>query len=691
MPSSDDQSLASLLTAEQRRDLKTLIKTAMQQMRTSIVRAFESEAADTNRQPHQTPVNPKQDASEKNEPISKATDTTDHSNLSTSELYKLQSAALAFFDTWRDKVVHRVNEVLASESQSSKPKDLSHAEEVANAAAKEETTLSASDKAAMDALSAIYRPIPTPLSRLNYGERLTSLNAILLLLLSLESYTAHSRTLLLRLSSSLQIPVSRLTKMEKDVAVGLLTAASHMDASSSTTAAQQANATARKWKVGLASVAGAALIGITGGLAAPLVAAGVGGLMGGLGLGATAAAGYLGTLAGSGVLVGSLFGAYGGRMTGKMMDEYAREVEDFGFLPLAQDDPHMHPVEYARQKRAEHGHEAEKEKEKDRRRLRVTIGISGWLTRKSEVVTPWHVLGDGGEAFALRWELEALLNLGHAIQGAVQSYAWSYIKVELLKRTVLAGLMAATWPLSFLKFSKVLDNPFSIAKARADKAGAILADALINKAQGERPVSLVGYSLGGRVIYACLKTLAERKAFGLVDSVVVMGAPMPSDAQDWRVMRTVVMGRLVNVYSEKDYILGFLYRTSSIQFGVAGLQAVEGVHGVENVDVSESVTGHLRYQYMVGQLLQGVGWADLDKGSIEKEKHALKRLKEEEERLEQVAKTKEAQKSEKEEKEMQAEEDVRTLEENLGQRMKLEGTTQSGLQGVGSHETRGQQ
>lgn len=56
---------------------------------------------------------------------------------------------------------------------------------------------------------------------------------------------------------------------------------------------------ARWWKVGLASVASATVIGVTGGLAA-----GVGSAMGGLGLGATAAAGHLGALVGSTVLVG---------------------------------------------------------------------------------------------------------------------------------------------------------------------------------------------------------------------------------------------------------------------------------------------------------------------------------------------------------------------------------------------------
>ena len=71
-------------------------------------------------------------------------------------------------------------------------------------------------------------------------------------------------------------------------------------------------------------------------------------------------------------------------------------------------------------------------------------------------------MSPGGKSFALRWELKALHNLGRAIQGAVQSYAWSY----------------ATWPISFLMYvNNVLKNPVSIVKARADNAGLILAHA----------------------------------------------------------------------------------------------------------------------------------------------------------------------------------------------------------------------
>ena len=199
------------------------------------------------------------------------------------------------------------------------------------------------------------------------------------------------------------------------------------------------------------------------------------------------------------------------------------------------------------------------------------------------------------------------------------------------------------WPLGLLKVSRCVDNPFSVAKARAEKAGEVLADALINKAQGERPVTLIGYSLGARVIYTCLMSLAKRRAFGLVESVVFIGAPTPSDTSDWRVMRSVVAGRIINVFSENDYVLGFLYRTSSIQFGVAGLQKVEGLPGVENIDVSDTVNGHLRYRYLVGSILKKTGFEDIELDEVEKEEEAL-RVMEEEERKSSLLRQKEEKK-----------------------------------------------
>lgn len=637
-----DQSLAALLNTEQRGELTILIANTIESMRNDIVKTFEvqdapksaeamrkeldtteleskSEALDLEGQP-QSPI----ELSPEDEANTKRLRERRKAELSAPKVQELKTACLVYFDDWRDSVVLRVGEVLNSQSHAKESKDRIHAQKVAKQGAEQTDVPDGT-------LESIYAPEQTSLAWLAHGERSTIMNAMLLLLLSLESYKAQSRILLLHLASSLHISSNELTKMEMDVAHGLLTAAEHMSGDASTAAASKANESSRKWKVGLASVAGAALIGVTGGLAAPLVAAGVGGLMGGIGLGATAAAGYLGALAGSGVLVGGLFGAYGGRMTGRMMDAYAKEVQDFAFVPVRGTvEKHRFGHGRAEEKRAEEG-------EKERRRLRVTIGVTGWLTEETGVVSPWRVLGEGGEAFALRWELQALMALGNALQNFVTTAAWGYIKKEIIKRTVLAGLWSALMlPLAMLKISKLVDNPFSVAKSRADKAGEVLADALILKAQGERPVSLVGYSLGGRVIYSCLLALAERKAFGLIDSVIVMGAPMPSDAAEWRTLRSVVSGRFVNVFSENDYILAFLYRTSSVQLGIAGLQTVEGVHGVESLNVSDMVNGHLKYQHMVGPILSKIGWADIDESELGRQEAILQQLAEAEKRKEKV-------------------------------------------------------
>jgi len=297
-------------------------------------------------------------------------------------------------------------------------------------------------------------------------------------------------------------------------------------------------------------------------------------------------------------------------MTSKMMDAYAKEVDDFAFLPL---------------KGSKH-----RDQKPEDRKLRVTIGISGWLTQKEDIITPWRALGPQSEVFALRWELEALTKLGSSLESVVKSAAWRVAKKEIIARTIFASLMDALWPIALLKVSKVVDNPFSVAKNRADKAGLVLADALINKAQGERPVTLIGYSLGARLIYSCLMSLAERRAFGLVESAVLIGTPAPSDAAAWRAMRSVVAGRLVNVYSENDYILAFLYRTSSIQYGVAGLQETQDVKGIENVNVSAMVSGHLRYQYLVGSILEKIGFEDIDVAEVSREEETLALLEEEE-------------------------------------------------------------
>ncbi|KAI4262219.1 MAG: hypothetical protein L6R42_002596 [Xanthoria sp. 1 TBL-2021] len=668
----EEKSLTTILNIDQRGDLTLLIASIMASMRKTVERNFDANVALSS-----SPSKPT--ASEDEKILNKDTDpaTADvnkldeekklkeqrQKELAAPKMKELKEEALKFIDQWRSNVIERIGSIVNSKEEASSQLESAPAKAPTSNATQDKKVnpIATKPEATDTALKEIFPPIDTPLSSLEEPTRILILHSTLLLLLSLEHYIAPSRVLLLYLTSSLHLPLSVLTDDEEKIAKGLLEAAKHMSGESETQKKAEENKHSRKWKVGIASVAGAAVIGLTGGLAAPLVAAGVGSVMGGLGLGATAAAGYLGAVAGSTVIVGGLFGAYGGKMTGEMMDAYAKEVSDFAFLPVKEK---PNPLSSTNKDSSSHSKNEKEIKDPasdsskplspssataiddaSSRRLRVTIGISGWLTEAADVTTPWHVLGSNAEVFALRYELEALMNLGNSMQAMISSAAWGYAKSEMIKHTIFAELTAALWPLALLKISRLVDNPFSIAKNRSDKAGELLADALINKAQGERPVTLIGYSLGARVIYSCLMSLAKRKAFGLVESAVLIGAPCPSSTGDWRVMRTVVASRLVNVYSENDYILGFLYRTSSIQYGVAGLQKIEGLPDVMNVDVSETVSGHLRYRYLVGSILKTIGFEDVDLKAVEAEAEKLKKMDEEDEERSYADKAKEQGKS----------------------------------------------
>lgn len=544
--------------------------------------------------------------------------------ISKPENVELKKAALNHFDDWRDRVMQRVGE--AVNQKDAGEEEMAHLSQQPRPMSKQGSDTKPSKGDSQDILQRIFPPLQSPLRALDQARRVLIMHSVLLLLLGLEAYPAESRVLMLRLASALGLSMELLAQDEISVAKGLLEVAKeHMNADEETKKKVDENSTARKWKVGIGAVAGAVLIGVTGGLAAPLLAAGVGSVMGGLGLGATATAGYLGALAGSAPLVGVLFGAYGGRMSGKIVDEYAKEVEDFAFMPVNK--PSL-------MQRGKHD-------DKNARHLRVAIAISGWLVEADEVVLPWKVIsGRSTEAFALRWELEALLRLGCALNTYIKSYAFGYLKKEIISRTIFATLASAlALPYGLSKASRVIDNPFSVAVSRSEKAGRVLADALINKVQGERPVTLIGYSLGARVIYSCLNELADRKAFGLVESVCLMGAPVPSDPINWRRIRSVVAGRLINVYSTNDFLLAFLYRTNSLQYGVAGLQAIQDVQGIENVDVSDLIDGHTRYRFLVGSILQELQLEDIDAEAVEEQ---LKKLKREDKKVKEERARKEA-------------------------------------------------
>lgn len=117
------------------------------------------------------------------------------------------------------------------------------------------------------------------------------------------------------------------------------------------------------------------------------------------------------------------------------------------------------------------------------------------------------------------------------------------------------GLMAALQlPVVLTKLAYLIDNPWTVSLDRANSAGLILADSLIDRNLGTRPITFVGYSLGSRVIFSCLKELARKGAYGLVQNVYLFGSPIVANKDDYMRVRSVVAGRFVNGYATNDWI-----------------------------------------------------------------------------------------------------------------------------------------
>ncbi|PFH54189.1 hypothetical protein AMATHDRAFT_72709 [Amanita thiersii Skay4041] len=297
------------------------------------------------------------------------------------------------------------------------------------------------------------------------------------------------------------------------------------------TAEEHANnsKTLRTVGMGLGALAGGILIGVTGGLAAPLVGAGVATAVGWLGVGGTTVGLLASGLASSTVVCGTLFGAYGAHSMASMIERHTREVKDLSVIPAHSTD--------------------------GRENLGVVLCVGGWPNRRESIAETWVHLKQN-DTFVLQWEVEALIELSNALRTLVQSHAMQYVKAQILKRTILASLMASLTPLAW-------------------------------------PVTLVGFSLGALVITEALKRLSlmnAKETMHLIQDVYLFGNPASADRRTWTAIRRLVGGRLVNGYSDNDYILAILSRISNADWNVAGLQCIDVV-GIENMRF-EQIEGH---------------------------------------------------------------------------------------------------
>lgn len=93
---------------------------------------------------------------------------------------------------------------------------------------------------------------------------------------------------------------------------------------------------------------------------------------------------------------------------------------------------------------------------------------------------------------------------------------------------------------------------------------------------------------------------------GIVDNVLLCGLPttISDSVDDWVRARLIVSGRLVHGYSDNDWMLKFLFRgTTHATSNIAGLSPISVVSGIENVNLSDLITGHLDYSGKMPHIL----------------------------------------------------------------------------------------
>jgi hypothetical protein len=270
----------------------------------------------------------------------------------------------------------------------------------------------------------------------------------------------------------------------------------------------------------------------------------------------------------------------------------------------------------------------------------VNLQLSTYVKPENDdtlVVWDWNDLW-GGDIHTVTWESKTLQGLSHIATNMAKEVSTQATKQAIQYTAFVGALFAAVAvPSALITVSQLIDDPYQLVILRADAAGKELARCLL-ESEERRPVTLMGFSFGARVIYSCLIELArhqelweeqqEREEMGeeipenvrtnkldsdpdeylkepasIVEDVVFMGLPRLIDNHGMWVCRQIVGGRLVNCYNKEDWLLPLMFLSRG-GTKTGGTHPVDAIPGIENYNVTHLVKAHAKYGDAVPSILQ---------------------------------------------------------------------------------------
>lgn len=329
---------------------------------------------------------------------------------------------------------------------------------------------------------------------------------------------------------------------------------------------------------GLFTVAGAAVIGPIAFAAAPAIGGALGALLGysgavatnvglaTLGGGALAAGGF--GMAGGAAVVAATGAMLGGTFGGVISNSYFGNIDGFDIELIK------------------------------RGTGPKVIFIDGFLTQKNSNPLDWTrslgMIYPNNPWYYVKWESKRLYDLGSHLGGhGANVSANKLLGAWAAQASKVAAKKAGPTAIA-LTLTGLVNNPWSVASAKAAQTGVLLAD-IIARTNGE--YILCGHSLGARVIYYALESL-KTKDICFIDSTHLLGGAVGNQAEDWEQTAKAVKKKIYNYHSNEDWVLASMYKLGTFfASDPIGRNPIISDHPlIQNHDVTTWVSGHSEYK-----------------------------------------------------------------------------------------------